>query len=272
VDASNHPILARLGGSSGGALLTEASCTTISNGVIAGGFKVPDTALTIPLNVCVRVTITDSNQNGKPFYTAPCAQPASTGQSWCTAGSCNFDLYAPALSPLQVQYPQGPPGPPGSGLTDPGTNGVIKRTALNTTAPAAYADVVALWASCSGYLKNDGTCLRPGWSAVIFLSQPMTALTLPVYTAPAGTADVITIPANCSTSTFGGVANAASTTTFTVAKNGTAICAGTITGGSSTLNWASGYSQTTLVGGDRLTVFYGGDTALTGSLQINATH
>lgn len=45
------------------------------------------------------------------------------------------------------------------GLADPGSNGVVKRTALNTTAAAAYGDVVALWTTCtSGYLKYDGSC------------------------------------------------------------------------------------------------------------------
>jgi hypothetical protein len=50
------------------------------------------------------------------------------------------------------------------GLADPGSNGVIKRTALNTTAAATFSDIVALWASGSctaGYLKFDGTCSSP---------------------------------------------------------------------------------------------------------------
>jgi hypothetical protein len=50
------------------------------------------------------------------------------------------------------------------GLADPGSNGVVKRTALNVTAPATFADIVALWASgacSSGYLKFDGTCSTP---------------------------------------------------------------------------------------------------------------
>jgi hypothetical protein len=52
----------------------------------------------------------------------------------------------------------------GGGLADPGSNGVVKRTALNTTAVAAFADIVAMWASgacTSGYLKFDGTCSAP---------------------------------------------------------------------------------------------------------------
>ena len=50
----------------------------------------------------------------------------------------------------------------GSGLQDPGSNGIVKRTALDTTTVAAYSDVVGLWTSCTlGYLKYDGTCSNP---------------------------------------------------------------------------------------------------------------
>jgi hypothetical protein len=51
----------------------------------------------------------------------------------------------------------------GLGLPDPGGNGIVKRTALNTTGVAAAADVVGLFGSgsCSGYLKSDGTCATP---------------------------------------------------------------------------------------------------------------
>src|SRR5208282_1429060 len=47
----------------------------------------------------------------------------------------------------------------GGGLADPGANGIIKRTALNVTAPALFSDVVSLWSSCtSGFLAFNGTC------------------------------------------------------------------------------------------------------------------
>jgi hypothetical protein len=58
----------------------------------------------------------------------------------------------------------------GSGLADPGANGVVKRTALNVTAPATFADIVALWASgacSSGYLKFDGTCSTPSGTSLL---------------------------------------------------------------------------------------------------------
>lgn len=55
--------------------------------------------------------------------------------------------------------------PSGSGnLGDPGSNGIIKRTALNVTTPATSADVAGLFSgtcSSSNYLRGDGTCSTP---------------------------------------------------------------------------------------------------------------
>lgn len=48
----------------------------------------------------------------------------------------------------------------GGGLGDPGSNGIVKRTALNTTTAATSTDVIALFSTCSGtqYLGADGAC------------------------------------------------------------------------------------------------------------------
>ena len=62
----------------------------------------------------------------------------------------------------------------GGGLTDPGSNGVVKRTALNTTAIAASTDIVALFAGCTGtqYLGADGNChTASGAGTVTSISQ-----------------------------------------------------------------------------------------------------
>lgn len=52
----------------------------------------------------------------------------------------------------------------GGGLGDPGSNGIVKRTALNTTAIATSTDVIGLFSSCSGtqYLGADGSCHNAG--------------------------------------------------------------------------------------------------------------
>ena len=46
------------------------------------------------------------------------------------------------------------------GLSDPGSNGIVKRTALNTTTAAAYGDIFSLFTGCSGtmYPGYDGAC------------------------------------------------------------------------------------------------------------------
>lgn len=46
------------------------------------------------------------------------------------------------------------------GIADPGSNGPIKRTALNVTAPVVASDIVGLFSTCSGtqYLGADGAC------------------------------------------------------------------------------------------------------------------
>lgn len=52
----------------------------------------------------------------------------------------------------------------GAGLGDPGSNGPIKRTAVNTTAPAASADIIGLFSggcSITTFLRGDGTCGTP---------------------------------------------------------------------------------------------------------------
>lgn len=124
VDASNHPLPASaLGGSSGGAITYEPACVPVTSGAISP-LALPDTALTTPTNLCLRITVSDTSQNGRIIYTATCAQPASTGQtSWCTTTggvtTCNFDKYHPNLPTLALQT-AGPAGPAGAtGATGP---------------------------------------------------------------------------------------------------------------------------------------------------------
>ncbi len=59
------------------------------------------------------------------------------------------------------------------GLGDPGSNGIVKRTALNTTAIATSTDVVGLFTSCSGtqYLGADGACHTAGGSGTVTQSS-----------------------------------------------------------------------------------------------------
>jgi hypothetical protein len=50
-----------------------------------------------------------------------------------------------------------------AGVADPGSNGLMYRSALNVSRPATWADIVASFGGggCSGYLKSDGLCDTP---------------------------------------------------------------------------------------------------------------
>lgn len=65
---------------------------------------------------------------------------------------------------------------PTSGLNDPGSNGLVTRTALNTTGIAASADVIALWTgtcSSSTFLRGDGSCQAPAGSGDALTTNPL---------------------------------------------------------------------------------------------------
>ena len=182
VDNNNHPVLAKLGGT-GGAVVGSQACGTVTAGVLQSGFVAPDTALTAPLNLCLRVTITDSNQNGKVVYSSPCAQPASSGQtSWCSTSTCNFDNYAPnvAAQALVQTGPIGPQGPPGTGsiagLTSDGASGI------NVAANVKAATVNGIWNAASyapgsvtgGIQEAYTACVAGNLGCVVQLAQPVT--------------------------------------------------------------------------------------------------
>jgi hypothetical protein len=82
----------------------QASITPLTVSVQNGAFTltgVPDTALTIPANVCFQAIL--STQNGSqvlgPGYS--CLQPTYSN-SWCTAGVCSLDNFLPSIPPLPM--------------------------------------------------------------------------------------------------------------------------------------------------------------------------
>lgn len=103
VDANNHPYQAGALGLGGGPLTSEPACATVTTGAIPT-LPLPDTALTTPENICLRITVTDSS--GAQRYMNPCVQPASSGQAWCTTSggvtTCNFNNYASTAAPLPI--------------------------------------------------------------------------------------------------------------------------------------------------------------------------
>jgi hypothetical protein len=140
VNNSGTPISFRANGNG------QASDKTVNALITYGAFSIQlaDTSLTLPVNVCYQITITD-NVSGKQLLGAgySCVQPSASGNAvsgsypWCTnLGVCNFDLYVPNLAGLVVELPglpgpAGPQGQPGSGTIAAGTTGEVPRYTAN---------------------------------------------------------------------------------------------------------------------------------------------
>lgn len=94
------------------------------------------------------------------------------------------------------------------------------------------------------------------WSVTsLYNGIPSSGTYLIDFTVPTfSPAAVITIPANCSGSVIKGRAAATGSTTFTVAKNGSTICTGTVAAGATTATWTGTGSSTTITSSDQVTV------------------
>jgi hypothetical protein len=105
------PIGFQAGG--GGQVINRAVCAPVGNGAFS--VSLPNTALTVPANICYRLTVKDSATNQVVLGTPPtakgagpgptgydCVQPSPAATSWCGGTSCNLDNYPPNLAPLQV--------------------------------------------------------------------------------------------------------------------------------------------------------------------------
>jgi len=147
VNNSGSPLGFRVNGL--GQSVSSTVATIVTNGVFT--IQLADTALTLPINICYSLTVTD-NVSGRqllgPGYS--CVQPAGSGSAvssgFCTAatsvgGACSFDVYPPNEAALVVTQtgPAGPTGPAGAGfipgLTSNGTNGInVAGTVAATSA------------------------------------------------------------------------------------------------------------------------------------------
>lgn len=147
VNNAGQPISYQINGSG------QSLYTPVTTLVTSGAFQIllADTTLTIPVNVCFLVTITD-NVSGKsvlgPGYT--CFQPAGYGSAvtsgMCTAasssagGTCSFDKFQPNLPGLVVQQ-TGPTGP--TGATGP----------MGPQGPPT--SIIGLWSSTQAYVNGN---------------------------------------------------------------------------------------------------------------------
>jgi hypothetical protein len=127
----------------------------------------------------------------------------------------------------------------GSGLPDPGSNGVVKRSGANATAVAAASDITAMFSGCSGtlVLGADGAChaagglADPGSNGLLKRSALNT-------TAIAAVADVTGLFSGCSGTQYLGFDGACHT------ANG--LPSGCTSGGAGQISCTSGITAATL--------------------------
>lgn len=101
-----------------------------------------------------------------------------------TDGTCSTGTTIRTVDNVKVTYPS-------AALGDPGSNGVVKRTALDTTAPAAGSDLPVMIAS--GGSHSGGAAPDPGSSAgtTHFLREDATWAIPPAYLGDPGTNGVL---------------------------------------------------------------------------------
>lgn len=189
VDSNGNPIAYQLG--NGGQQITSPTNCSVVNGAITGLCQIANTAITAPVNVCFSVIVKNANNQivlGGQNSGYQCAQPApnNLNPAWCGATSCNFDQFVPNLPAAVIAKLPTPTlltlggvymntcpsgqvansilntgylgcvaggGGGGGGLADPGSNGIVFRSSLNTTRIATSSDI----AGVIGYTPaNDG--------------------------------------------------------------------------------------------------------------------
>jgi hypothetical protein len=119
----------------GGQVISTPACAAITSGAIVGTFKVADTSLTTPQNVCMRTSVIN-NATGAIVVSYPNALqtvkcgPQPSGSLW------SFDNYSPNLTPLTVlTVPL---------LTDPTLAANSNTAAPTQAAVKQYVDSVSL--------------------------------------------------------------------------------------------------------------------------------
>ena len=122
---------------------------------------------------------------GSPAALASAGVVVSTSvlSDWTNTGIANG--YVPTWNSVAGKWT---PGAQSGGVADPGSNGIVKRTALNTTAAASYADFIALFSSCtSGWLHYDGTCSTPSGAGNVTGPASSTSGNFASYNGTSGT-------------------------------------------------------------------------------------
>ena len=111
--------------------------------------------------------------------------------------------------------------------------GIVKASGTSNFAAAGYADIVGLWTTCTGFLKNDGTCASAGSGTVTVVSSG--SLTSTALVTGGGTTTLQTPSATATLDSSGNISTPGSITTGAGGSNagvleltqGTAPTAGT---------------------------------------------
>ena len=168
------PISFQMGG--GGLVTNRPVCGSVTNGALS--VTLPNTANTVPANVCLNFTVKDLSTNqivlgaGNGNNGFGCLQPSgnSSQSSWCSGSStitCNLDNYPPNLTALGIQGLQGPSGVSGTisiGAVTP-LNGAAAPTVTNSGSSTAAVINFGIprgigwqgaWSSTTTYTMNQG--------------------------------------------------------------------------------------------------------------------
>ena len=100
-----------------------------------------------------------------------------------------------------------------TGLADPGSNGIVKRTAPNVTGLITFSDIVALFSGCTGteYLGVDGGCHTASGSGNAGQYAAVTYSATPTLTCTSNTANFfsIVLTGNVTSTTLSGCSSGA---------------------------------------------------------------
>lgn len=136
-DSHGSPISYQAGG--GGQAVRYPITCPIVNGVVSAGCQVANVSVSNPANFCYAVQIVDSGNKivlGGPQSGYQCVQP-QTSNSWCQAGSCDFDQLVPNIpTALTMLLPTPTPLSIGGVYAATCTAGLVSNGTLTTGLPS----------------------------------------------------------------------------------------------------------------------------------------
>ena len=163
---------AAVGPGAGGQIINAPYCTAVTNGAWSIS-NIPDTALTSPVNVCLKLTVKDLSTNQYVVGPGTTAQPSgyqclqpTQNNSWCISGVCDVDNFLPNLAPLVTETV-------GIGVPMGGTTNQILRKLSGVNYDTGWEDpsigvgVPEGGATNQALVKNSGTNYDDKWFTLV---------------------------------------------------------------------------------------------------------